>query len=60
MQGAARQQNQELTSHPNGCITVVDDDGRLMIDRKLLLEAKNQSHQAKARKLFTQSRKTYG
>lgn len=46
--------------NPSSCITIVDDDGRFMIDRKLLLEAKNQSHQAKVRKLLTQSRKIYG
>ena len=35
-----------------GCITIIDDDGKYMIDRKLLLDAGNSSHQTKARRLF--------
>jgi len=27
-----------------GCITIIDDDGKYMLDRKLLLEAGNSSH----------------
>ena len=41
-----------------GCITIVDDDGKFMMDRKMLLEANNSSHQTNARKLFSQSRNT--
>ena len=43
-----------------GCITIIDDDGKYMIDRKLLIDANNSSHQTKARRLFSQSRNTNG
>jgi len=37
-----------------GSITIVDDDGKFMIDRKLLLEANNSaSQQTKGRRLFS-------
>jgi len=37
-----------------GSITIVDDDGKFMIDRKLLLEAHNSaSQQTKGRRLFS-------
>jgi len=35
-----------------GSITIVDDDGKFMIDRKLLAEANN-SNQCHGRRLFT-------
>lgn len=44
-----------------GSITIVDDDGKFMIDRKLLLEANNSaSQQTKGRRLFSQSRNING
>lgn len=36
---------QQTSEHINvGCITIVDDDGKFMMDRKTLLEANNLSH----------------
>jgi hypothetical protein len=55
--GAKQSTNEQINV---GCVTIVDDDGKLMMDRKLLVEANNSSHQTNARRLFSMSRNIYG
>ena len=55
--GAKQQTSEQINV---GCITIVDDDGKLMMDRKMLIEGNNLSHQTNARRLFSQSRNING
>ena len=41
LMGAKQQTSEQINV---GCITIVDDDGKFMMDRKMLLEANNSSH----------------
>ena len=57
LMGAKQQTSEPINV---GCVTIVDDDGKFLMDRKMLLEANYSSHQTDARKLFTMSRNIYG
>ena len=58
LMGAKQQTGEPMNA---GSITIVDDDGKHMIDRKLLLEANNSaSQQTNARRLLSQSRHING
>lgn len=56
--GANQQTSEQINA---GSITIVDGDGKYMVDRKLLQEANNSaSQQTNARKLLSQSRNING
>ena len=41
LMGAKQQTGEQINA---GCVTIVDDDGKFLMDRKMLLEANNSSH----------------